>query len=343
MGNKRFNTNIRNQSPSYPHHRQLLFKRVVMMLVVCFGLLLPQSDAHAAAELEITPLTWNVIGLDSNNVSVGPNTFPVGARVCNVGDAAATDVVSSFVWDSGTDTYIALRSGSLTEFTTSNGFSVDSLAAGDCYDFYYEVAVTRTAASYDQTRRYHITASAQGIAEVSTPTPRELLVERLISQNRNSTLNMYLDGVLIPAGGSMNLLEGETYHIKLEGSTATNGSGGRHSSPGPRRGASATTTTPSSRWPNDTRAYTGRGTYSISAPALASTSTAVRLSSSVQSSSHTNASTGRTPAATARVISRTPSIRNRFRSSRPRHERNRAASFTRGFCRLVMRCGVMVP
>src|SRR3990172_1970606 len=34
------------------------------------------SPAYAAASLTITPITWNVIGLDSNNVTVGPENFP---------------------------------------------------------------------------------------------------------------------------------------------------------------------------------------------------------------------------------------------------------------------------
>ena len=58
---------------------------------------------------------------------------------------------------------------------------------------------------------------------VASTTPRELYVEYLISQNRNSTLNMLLDGVGIPVGGTMSLMVGETYSITLDASTATNG------------------------------------------------------------------------------------------------------------------------
>src|SRR5581483_2605230 len=142
----------------------------------------PQSPASAAASLTITPITWNIIGLDSNNVNVGPNDFPVGARVCNTGDVAATNVTSSFIWDT-TDTYINLRPGTLTSFTGPN--AVSSLAAGTCTDFYYEVEITRNSSAYDHTARYHITASATSLGTVSTPTPREIYVEHLVSQSRN--------------------------------------------------------------------------------------------------------------------------------------------------------------
>src|SRR5712691_7836248 len=52
-----------------------------------------------SAQLQITPITWNVIGLDSNNVNVGPNTFLVGVRVANTGDQTATNVATDFTWD----------------------------------------------------------------------------------------------------------------------------------------------------------------------------------------------------------------------------------------------------
>ena len=182
----------------------------------------PQFSSKAAAILEITPITWNVIGLDSNRVNDGPNKFPVGARVCNTGDTPAANVESTFVWDTS-DPFINLRSGSLSEFTVSNGYAVSSLANGDCYDFYYEVEITRDSNAYDNTREYHITATADGLSSVSTPTPREIYVEHIISQNRNLTVDIELDGVSIPVGGNMTLMVGETYTISLDGNTATNG------------------------------------------------------------------------------------------------------------------------
>lgn len=99
--------------------------------------------AFAAANLSITPITWNVIGLDSNNVNVGPNHFPIGVRVCNTGDAPATNVTSAFVWDSA-NPLVNLRAGTLTNFIAT---PVPSLAPAACHDFYYEVEVTRNAAA----------------------------------------------------------------------------------------------------------------------------------------------------------------------------------------------------
>lgn len=128
------------------------------------------------ADLTVTPITWNIVGLDSNDPATGPNTFPVGARVCS--DVATTNVSVDFVWDSA-NPLINLRTGSLSTIT------VPSIGAGGCEDAYFEVEVTRNAAAFDTTRRYHIEATDSS-GTFSTPTPRELYVEHLISQMRTT-------------------------------------------------------------------------------------------------------------------------------------------------------------
>ncbi|MGE5375108.1 MAG: hypothetical protein ACM3XO_08615, partial [Bacteroidota bacterium] len=205
--------------------RSYSFLRVALPALLIFfllaSLLQPQSNAFAAAILTVNPLTWNVIGLDSNNINVWPNNFPVGARVCNNGDAAALKVSATFVWDS-TDPYINLRPGSY------GTLSISSLAAGSCTDFYFEVTVTRDAAAYTHTRRYHITATADAVGVVSTPMPRDLYVEHLISQNRNTVSDVQYGATLgsltsVASGGTMTLMVGNAYYIRLVGATATNG------------------------------------------------------------------------------------------------------------------------
>lgn len=159
----------------------------------------------ARAGLTIAPTTWNVVGLDSNNTSVGPATFPIGARVCNTGAATVTNVSSTFVWDSF-NTYINL-SGPST-------INVSSLAAGACVDFYHDVSVTRSSAAYDTARRYHITVTGNTVAAVSTPTPREIYVERIISQGRNSINSIT---------GPTTVYVGQTYTYTVNASTAPGG------------------------------------------------------------------------------------------------------------------------
>jgi uncharacterized repeat protein (TIGR01451 family) len=174
-----------------------------------FGLI---AASPAAAAYTLTPNAWNTVGLDSNTPAFGPYHFPVGAKVCG-GTNGASDT-ATFVWDAGgTDngTYIYLRSGSASPVTITFG-------ADGCADAYFEVEVNRTSAAFDQTRRYHITSGGG-----STPVPRELYVEHLVSQSRNGIDNVKLNSVSVPAGGAMNLTVGNTYTIELDGHTAPGG------------------------------------------------------------------------------------------------------------------------
>jgi len=176
----------------------------LLMLVFVFGIL----GVHSAfAGITITPASWNVIGLDSNNVSVGPNLFPVGTRVCNTGGAAVTNVTAKFVWDSA-NAFINIDANQTDTQTLS------SLAANSCIDFYYDISVTRSTLAYNATRRFHITAVGDGVSLVSTPTPRELYVEKLVSQNRNSVQSII---------GPSTVYVGQTYNYTVNASTATGG------------------------------------------------------------------------------------------------------------------------
>src|SRR5215208_573874 len=113
-----------------------IYLRIVLLIaLVAVSIFQPHSTVYAAASLTVNPITWNVVGLDSNNVNIGPNNFPVGVRVCNTGDLTATGITADFVWDSS-DPYINLRSGS------SDPITLASLPEGACEDFYFEVTVT---------------------------------------------------------------------------------------------------------------------------------------------------------------------------------------------------------
>ncbi len=198
------------------------FILAIALLLSLFASAVNIQPARGATTLSVTPITWNIIGLDSNLVTVGPNHFPIGVRVCNTGASVASGVTATMIWDSA-NTYIDFRPG------TDSALSVASLAVGACADFYFEVEVDRDPAAYDTTRGYHIEVTADaGATTGSTPTPRELYVEHLISQSRNATTDVQLstDGSSyssVAPGGTMTLMVGQTYWIKLVGKTATNG------------------------------------------------------------------------------------------------------------------------
>ena len=174
---------------------------------------------HASAQT-ITPVTWNVVGLDSNNVSVGPNVFPVGARICNnTGSATlSTSWQAKFNW--------VTTDANLTR-TSLQLLPVPALANGACQDIYHEVTVTRSSAAYGKTAQYNIevvnSAGNSLATPVRTPANREIYVERLISQNRNGIDGYSYNGVAVAPGGTVTIQNGQTFDLTLNAHTATQG------------------------------------------------------------------------------------------------------------------------
>ena len=72
-------------------------RRLVLSLF-SLGIAFISINALAVTTLTVTPVTWNIVGLDSNNPPSGPRFFPVGARVCS--SVATTSVAVNFVFDS---------------------------------------------------------------------------------------------------------------------------------------------------------------------------------------------------------------------------------------------------
>ncbi|HWT15317.1 MAG TPA: DUF11 domain-containing protein [Patescibacteria group bacterium] len=175
----------------------------------------------ALANLTVTPITWDVVGLDSNRpLTSGPNLFPVGARVCT--DVAATNVVANLVWDNADTSFINTRPGSLSTLNFGN------LLANGCVDAYFEIELTRSPAAFGQSRPYRITAVADATPLARSPVPRRIHIESLVSQNRNTTTSIRYgqqadesDWVVLGAGGTIGLAVGETYFIELNTSTST--------------------------------------------------------------------------------------------------------------------------
>src|SRR5438067_3438181 len=186
--------------------RAFLRRKLCLLRIFLLAMFIGVCGVQSAyAGLTITPVSWNVIGLDSNNTAAGPDTYQIGARVCNTGGTAVSNVVGTFVWDS---------SNAFLNLSGNNPITFTSLNAGACTDFYFPVTITRTSLAYNTTRGYHITAAATSVSTVSTPTPRELYVEKIISQNRNSVNSI---------SGPTTVFVGQTYQYTVNASTATQG------------------------------------------------------------------------------------------------------------------------
>ena len=182
------------------------FRVGAVMALSAIVLAMCASPASAATNsLTITPTEWSVVGLDSNSVTSGPNQFSVGAKVCNVTGTAVTGVDVSWNWTTA-NAYINLDSTATK--------SLPSIAANSCTKLWWTIEITRNAAAYNGKRGFTISAAAAGVSTVSTPTTREIFVEKLVSQNRNAVNSVT---------GPTNVVVGQTVSYSLTGKTATQG------------------------------------------------------------------------------------------------------------------------
>lgn len=205
---------------------ELNFMRILIYIVIFVFPVLGN------AALTIEPITWNVIGLDSNNVNVGPNTFPVGVKVCSTDSSSVTASVE-FSWDDLSPNptpspYVKLSPDSLDKIS----LTLPGQASGipGCNYAYFNVMVDRDSRAYGTVRNYHITSVETGNQSNSavTPTPRQIYVEYLVSQSRNATTDISYSTngtsfTSVPIGGAFSLAAGGTYWLKLSGYTATQG------------------------------------------------------------------------------------------------------------------------
>jgi LPXTG-site transpeptidase (sortase) family protein len=161
--------------------RRATYRMLLVFLLLGLVLNFDIQPVNAAVELEITPLTWNTVGIGDPNPSLGPNVFPVGARVCNTGDAAATDLTVTFRWETTSENIDLAGPGSFTS---------PSLAANSCRDFYFYVRIVRSAGSAEAAREYVIEAESSQAGPVTTDSPREIYVERLSPSTNLTTLSI---------------------------------------------------------------------------------------------------------------------------------------------------------
>lgn len=116
--------------------------------------------------------TWNVIGLDSNNVNVGPNEFMVGIRVTANGDALDNYTVKLVADASATIFGTTVNASNYIHLTGTTAYSNVDIAANSYQDFYFNVSVDRNAAAYDTMLPFHfevfLDADFNGVSDTAT-------------------------------------------------------------------------------------------------------------------------------------------------------------------------------
>lgn len=197
----------------------LLSLRRLLLLLVLPVAFFAFPAASQAAGLSVSVVTWDIIGVKSNNtgLSTGPGPgFPVGVKVCNSSGGALTGVQTSFAFTS---------SNANISLSSPSSDPIGSLADGACDYSYYSVDVNRVSGARGTNRSYQISASSTEGSSGATGT-RTLYVQSLISQNRNTTHKISGPGgcnatytVCDPA--PTNLVVGNTYTYKLYAETST--------------------------------------------------------------------------------------------------------------------------
>lgn len=179
-------------------HPKLLAAVMVGLMMVSFLAVIPSRNANAAAVLEIIPVTWDVLGLDSVNPNAGPALYPVGSRVCNRGDASAVNLNIDFSF--------VTANGNISLVSDAKQV-LPALSPNDCQDFFFNVAVIRSASAYNQTATFIVVASADELTPV-TSTTRTLYVESLVSQPNPTLTNL---------SGPTQVVVGNTYQYVIGG------------------------------------------------------------------------------------------------------------------------------
>lgn len=217
--------------------RSLSFAFISVIFTISFSSLhlwFPQP-AYASG-LYIEPITFDHIGLDSNNVNVGPNDYLIGARVCNISGSTLTNIQVKFdslstnnfitvtaVGSPRTDTITiaSLPSGGLPQNPNNNNFvnsGTANITPANCYNAYYNAFISRNPSAYNTVLQYKISAAGvdtnSRVAQLFSGSTgqQQLYIEKILSQARNSVQSFV---------GPITVYTGGIYEYTLTTKTAT--------------------------------------------------------------------------------------------------------------------------
>ena len=189
--------------------RRIALAAGLVFVVIAGGAQAQSCNQVTPPALCIDPISWNIIGLDSNKAvppnSDGPDTFMVGARACNKGATTLTNVVATYNTVGAVNAFINLADNST--------ITRSEIKPGRCEDFYFNGQITRVNAAYFTSQGYTVTATSGALSAV-TPSNRSLYIEKLNSQNRNTVGGLF---------GPTSLQVGGIYTFNVLWSTAPGG------------------------------------------------------------------------------------------------------------------------
>jgi hypothetical protein len=184
-------------------------------------------------------ITWDIVGLDSNNVIVGPDSYLVAARVVNANgfpDAfnATASVSNPFCPGSGSGTGCDLHVGGspcIQFVNQTTGLALGTIPGnGKPVDFFFNVQLLRNASCQVTGNGganrvylpYVITVTACSVTTspcpagstitISTTSTHQILEDVLVSQNRNSVIDV---------SGPTTVFVGDNVTYTLDAQTST--------------------------------------------------------------------------------------------------------------------------
>jgi len=176
----------------------VLFRRFLSLFIcftlVIFGFFNPPfiSRVDASTTLTLEKGNWDVIGLDSNNVSVGPGQALIQVRVRNIGTETAYGVTATLIWTSS-NSYINLNPND------SYSKNLGDIPPGETANIFFLIDITRDSGAYGTKRDYKVTVEGTNVSGTPEITG-SLEIKGLISQNRNNIISI-LASDLTPAVG----------------------------------------------------------------------------------------------------------------------------------------------
>ncbi|ADL59042.1 DUF11 domain-containing protein [Methanothermobacter marburgensis] len=132
--------------------------------------------------LQLTKGSWDTLGLDNNNVNVGPNQYLIQIRVKNNALTTANNVTANLTFTS-INPYIYLAANE-----TPNKYLGD-IPPGVTVDVFYLVEVSRNTLAYLTSRNYTVMVGGTNTGSADTINGT-LYVEKLVSQNRNDVVSI---------------------------------------------------------------------------------------------------------------------------------------------------------
>ncbi len=181
----------------------------------------------AATPLDVQPIAWDLMAVDSNNPGQGPNRAPIGARVCNLTGTAMSGVTAAIAWDSA-NAYVT-QAGPSSQPLGSLAATGSSAA---CKSVFFFVEFTRVAAAKGTNRLYRIVVVSSTGQMGQTPPGRRVNLTGLPSSNNNKTVgitsdtctnsNFYSATPLPCTAVPSTMVVGQTYTVRYYATASVN-------------------------------------------------------------------------------------------------------------------------